>query len=137
KAHFYVAELYYKKDLPENAQSHYEYVVSKPKGEYTEQALVKLSEPYLNASQWNKATPLLKRLETEADYPQNVIYAQSNLMNAYYQMQTYTEAKAYDERVVAKSNLETKVKSDAQIINARSAMKTGNQSKATTAYATV
>lgn len=137
KAHFYVAELYYKKDLPENAQSHYEYVVSKPKGEYTEQALVKLSETYLNASQWNKATPLLKRLETEADYPQNFIYAQSNLMNAYYQLQNYTEAEAYAEKVLAKSNLETKVKSDAQIIIARSAMKTGNESKAKSAYATV
>src|SRR5690606_26951628 len=52
KAHFYLAELYSKKNLPENAQPHYEYVVNKPKGEYTEQSLVKLSETYLNASQW-------------------------------------------------------------------------------------
>ena len=47
-AHFYLAELYSKKNLPENARPLYEYVVSKPPGEFTEQAIVKLSETYLN-----------------------------------------------------------------------------------------
>ena len=137
RGHFYLAELYTKKVLPENARPHYEYVVNKPKGEYTEQSLVKLSETYLNASQWNKALPLLKRLETEADYPQNIIYAQSNLMNAYYQLDNYKDAEAYAEKVLTKSKLDNKVKSDAQIIIARSAIKTGNESKAKTAYAEV
>ncbi len=137
KSHFYLAELYSKKSLPENAQPHYEFVVSKPKSEYTEQAIVKLSETYLNASQWNKAIPLLKQLETEADYPQNIIYAQSNLMNAYYQQEKYNDAERYAEKVLSSSKLDNKVKSDAQIIIARSAIKTGNESKAKTAYATV
>ncbi len=137
KAHFYLAELYSKKNQPENAQSHYEYVVNKSKGEYTEQALVKLSETYLNASQWNKALPLLKRLELEADYPQNIIYAQSNLMNAYYQLNNYKDAEVYAEKVLNNSKLDNKVKSDAQIIIARSAIQTGNESKAKSAYAEV
>ncbi|MGC1630681.1 MAG: tetratricopeptide repeat protein [Gelidibacter sp.] len=137
KSHFYLAELYSKKSLPENAQPHYEFVVSKPKSEYTEQAIVKLSERYLNASQWNKAIPLLKQLETEADYPQNIIYAQSNLMNAYYQQEKYSDAERYAENVLSSSKLDNKVKSDAQIIIARSAIKTGNEAKAKSAYATV
>lgn len=137
KAHFYLAELYTKKSLPENAQPHYEYVVNKSKGEYTEQSLVKLSETYLNASQWNKATPLLKRLETEADYPQNIIYAQSNLMNAYYQLDNFKDAEIYAEKVLTNSKLDNKVKSDAQIIIARSAIKTGKEDRAKSAYAEV
>ena len=137
KSHFYLAELYSKKSLPENAQPHYEFVVSKPKSEYTEQSIVKLSESYLNDSQWNKAIPLLKQLETEADYPQNIIYAQSNLMNAYYQQEKYGDAERYAEKVLSSSKLDNKVMSDAQIIIARSAIKTGNESKAKSAYATV
>lgn len=137
KSHFYLAELYTKKALPETAQPHYEFVVSKPKSEYTEQAIVKLSEIYLNASQWSKAIPLLKQLEIEADYPQNIIYAQSNLMNAYYQQEKYQDAENYAEKVLSGSKLDNKVKSDAQIIIARSAIKTGNESKAKSAYATV
>ncbi|RIA10417.1 tetratricopeptide repeat protein [Flavobacteriaceae bacterium MAR_2010_72] len=137
KSHFYLAELYSKKNLPENAQPHYEYVVSKQPGEFTEQAIVKLSETYLNTSKWNKAIPLLKRLEVEADYPQNIVYAQSNLMNAYYQLENYNEAVSYAERVLGNSKMDNKVKSDAQIIIARSAIKTGNEQKAKSAYAEV
>lgn len=137
KSHFYLAELYSKKSLPDNARPHYEFVVNKPKSEFTEQAIVKLSESYLNSSQWNKALPLLKQLEIEADYPQNIVYAQSNLMNAYYQLEQYKEAENYADKVLSRSKLDTKVKSDAQIIIARSAIKTGNQSKAKSAYATV
>lgn len=137
KSHFYLAEMYSKKSLPENAQPHYEFVISKPKSEYTEQAMVKLSETYLNHSQWNKAIPLLKQLESEADYPQNILYAQSNLMNAYYQQEKYDDAERYAEKVLSSSKLDNKVKSDAQIIIARSAIKTGNEAKAKTAYANV
>ncbi|WP_299275237.1 tetratricopeptide repeat protein [uncultured Psychroserpens sp.] len=137
KSHFYVAQLYSKKELPDNARPHYEYVVSKQRGEFTEQAMVRLSEIYLNASDWDKAIPLLKRLETDADYPQNVTYAQSNLMNAYYQKENYSEAVNYAEKVLQNSKIDNNVKSDAQVIIARSAIKTGNEAKAKEAYARV
>ena len=137
KSHFYLAELYSKKQLPDNARPHYEYVVSKQKGEFTEQAIVKLSEIYLNDSNWNAAIPLLVRLENEADYPQNITYAQSNLMNAHYQLDQYTEAVTYAEKVLQDSKIDNKVKSDAQIIIARSAIKTGDEDKAKSAYAKV
>ena len=137
KSHFYIAELYSKKQLPDNAKPHYEYVVDKQKGEFTEQAIVKLSEIYLNTSNWNKAIPLLKRLEIEADYPQNITYAESNLMNAYYQKENYNEAVNYAEKVLKSSKIDNKVKSDAQIIIARSAIKTGDETKAKDAYAKV
>ncbi|WP_179020523.1 tetratricopeptide repeat protein [Winogradskyella forsetii] len=137
KAHFYLAELYYKKGLLDNAQPHYKAVVDASKSEYTEQATVKLCEIYLKKSDWEKAIPVLKRLELEADYPQNVIYAQSNLMNAYYQTEDYSKAESYAEKVLGNSKLDNKVKSDAKLIIARSAIKTGNEAKAKTAYAEV
>ncbi|WP_047545177.1 tetratricopeptide repeat protein [Psychroserpens sp. Hel_I_66] len=137
KSHFYLAEMYSKKELPDNAKPHYEYVVNKQKGEFTEQALVKLSEIYLSNKNWDKAIPLLKRLENEADYPQNITYAQSNLMNAFYQKENYSEAVNYAEKSLQNSKIDNKVKSDAQIIIARSAIKTGNESKAKIAYAEV
>jgi TolA-binding protein len=137
KSHFYLAEMYSQKDLSDNAKSHYEYVANKQKSEFTEQSIVKLSEIYLSNKNWDKAIPLLLRLENEADYPQNIIYAQSNLMNAYYQKENYTEAVNYAEKSLLNSKIDNKVKSDAQIIIARSAIKTGNESKAKIAYAEV
>ena len=137
KAHYYLAELYTKKDLPDNALPHYEYILQRPNGEYTEQALVKVSESYLNKNKWSESINYLKRLETEADYPQNITYAQSNLMNAYYQLKDYNQAVSYAEKVLNTSRIDTKVKSDAEIIIARSAIKTGDESKARNAYARV
>ncbi|PTL98783.1 MAG: hypothetical protein DA407_17415, partial [Bacteroidetes bacterium] len=135
KSHFYIAQLYYKKDLFDNAQPHYKYVVDASKSEYTEQATVKLCEIYLTNANWSKAIPVLQGLEDEADYPQNVLYAQSNLMNAYYQTEDFNSAESYAEKVLRNSNLDNKVKSDAKIIIARSAIKTGNETKAKSAYA--
>ena len=137
KSHFYLAQLYYKKDLLETAEPHFKYVVEASRSEYTEQATVKLCEIYLKDFDWSKAIPTLKTLEAEADYPQNVLYAQSNLMKAYYQTEDYSLAERYAEEVLANSNLDNKVKSDAKIIIARAAIKTGNEAKAKTAYADV
>jgi TolA-binding protein len=137
KSHFYLAQLYYKKDLFENAKPHYKFVVEAAKSEYTELATVKLCEIYLSNSDWEMAIPSLQQLESEADYPQNVLYAQSNLMKAYYQTEDFGYADTYAEKVLSNSNLDNKVKSDAKIIIARSAIKTGDETKAKAAYADV
>jgi tetratricopeptide (TPR) repeat protein len=136
-AHYYLAQLYYKDDLQSNAIPHYEYVINKPSGEYTEQALTRLAEIYLNDNQWSNAVPLLERLENEAQFPQNLVFAQSNLMKAYYQAKEYSKAVSYAEKVLSNSKVDKNVKSDAHVIIARSAMKTGDQSKAKSAYAQV
>lgn len=137
KAHFYLAQSYYKEDLPNNAAPHYEYVVNKPSGEFTEQSLTRLGEIYLNDKDLRRAQPILERLESEADYPQNVVFAQSNLMKVHYQLEDYTNAVAYAEKVLSSSRTDKNVKSDAHVIIARSAMKTGDEDKAKAAYAQV
>ncbi|KAA5824045.1 tetratricopeptide repeat protein [Algibacter amylolyticus] len=137
QSHFYVAQLYYKKDLLENAAPHYKYVADASRNEFTEQALTRLSQFYLESKSWNKAIPILSRLENEANYPQNIVFAQSNLMKANYQLENYDNAVAYAEKVLASSTIDNKIKGDAHIIIARSAIKTDNEAKAKTAYANV
>lgn len=136
-AHFYVAQLYYKKDLAENAAPHYKYVVDASRNEYTEEALLRLSQFYLESKNWNGAIPLLLRLEEEANFPQNVVFAQSNLMKANYQLTNYDDAVSYAEKVLTNSKIDNKIKSDAHIIIARSAIKTGDEDRAKSAFAKV
>ncbi|RLD29659.1 MAG: hypothetical protein DRI75_02420, partial [Bacteroidetes bacterium] len=137
KSHFYLAQLYYKDDLEANATPHYSYVVNKPNGEFTEISLTRLSEIFLNEGNWQTAIPILERLEVEADFSQNIIFAQSNLMKANYQLERYQLAVSYAEKVLLSSKIDNNIKSDAHIIIARSAMKTGNEERARTAYAQV
>lgn len=134
KANFYLGQMYYADGLEANSVSNYEYVVSKPRSEFTEQALARLSEIHLKKQDYDKAIPVLKRLEAEADFPQNVTFAQANLMKSYYEKADYANAVTSAEKVLANPKMDDKVRSDAQIIVARSAIKTNEESKARAAY---
>ncbi|RSK39176.1 tetratricopeptide repeat protein [Mangrovimonas spongiae] len=134
QAHFYVAQLYFKKDLKENALPHYMEVVNRTSNEFTEEALLRASQIELEQKSWYKAIPLLERLEVQASFPQNVVFAQSNLMKANYQLEQYEQAVSYAEKVLEQNTIDNKIKSDAYLIIARSAIKTSNEPKAEQAY---
>ncbi len=135
KANFYLAQSYYADGLESNSIPNYEFVIAKPRSEFTEQSLVRLSEIHLKKNDYTKAAPILKRLETEADFPQNVTFAQANLMRTYYDQKEYANAVVYADKVLANQKTDNKVKSDAQIIVARSAIQVNDEVKARLAYA--
>jgi TolA-binding protein len=135
KANFYLAQSYFADNQENNAVSGYEYVISKPRNEFTEQSLARLASIYMKKEDDTKTMAILKRLETEADFPQNVTFAQANLMKTYYEQKDYTNAVVYADKVLANPKMDDKVKSDAQIIVARSAIKTNDEAKARAAYA--
>jgi TolA-binding protein len=135
KANFYLAQSYYADGLPDRAIPNYEFVVSRPRNEFTEQSLARLAEIYLKGSDAPKTINTLKQLETSADYPQNVTFAQANLMKTYYEEKDYPNAVIYADKVLANPKTDDKVKSDAQIIVARSAWNSNDEAKARTAYA--
>ncbi|MGL2964774.1 tetratricopeptide repeat protein [Flavobacterium sp. RSB2_4_14] len=135
KANFYLAQSYFADGLESNAIPNYEFVVNKPRSEFTEQSLARLCEIHLKKEDYTKAIPVLQRLETEADFPQNVTFAQANLMRAYYEQKDYANAVVYADKVLANPKTDNKVKSDAQIIVARAAIQVNDEAKARTAYA--
>jgi hypothetical protein len=73
-------------------------------------------------------------LENEADFPQKQSFAQSNLMKCYYD--DYSNSVIYADKVLSNPNW-WQCKSDAQIIIARSAMQTGDETKARSGYETI
>ncbi|MDN3676615.1 tetratricopeptide repeat protein [Flavobacterium paronense] len=135
KANFYLAQALYTDGKEANAVPNYEFVISKPRNEFTEQSLARLAEIHLKKDDYTKAVPVLQRLETEADFPQNVTFAQANLMRAYYDQKDYANAVVYADKVLANPKTDNKIKSDAQIIVARAAIKVNDEQKARVAYA--
>ena len=133
-AHFYLGQLQFRDEEKDQAIPHYKYVVEQSRSEFTEQALARLSQLYLENKNYQAAIPVLKRLEQEADFPQNITFAQSNLMKAYYQLENYENTVQYAEKVLQDTKIENNVKSDAQVFIARSAIKTGDEARAKTAY---
>lgn len=137
EAHFYLAQLLFAENKFDQTISHYKYVLNKERSEFTEQALARLGQVYLSQEKYSDAIPILKRLENESDIQQNTIFAQSNLMKSYYEQNQYADAVAYAEKVLTNAKIDNKVKSDAQVIIARSALKTNDENRAKEAYAQV
>jgi tetratricopeptide (TPR) repeat protein len=135
KANFYLAQSYFSDGLESNSVPNYEYVISKARSEFTEPSLARLAAIYLKTNDNNNALSVLKRLEVEADFPQNVTFAKANLMRIYYEQKDYANAVVYAEKVLNNPKTDDKVKSDAQIMIARSAIQTNDEVKAKAAYA--
>ena len=135
QANFYLAQSYFSDGKESEAAVNYEFVISKPRNEFTEQSLARLSEIYLKKDDYAKAIPVLQRLETEADFPQNIMYAQANLMRSLYEQKDYSNSVVYADKVLANPKTDNKIKSDAQIIVARAAIQVKDESKAKVAYA--
>ncbi len=134
KANFNLAQLYFGKGQKEQALPNYKFVADKGGSEYAEQALTRVCEIYIGAKDYTSALPYLERLESTADIRQNRTFAQSNLMKGYYQQKNYEQTLAYAEKVLATPSIDDRIKSDAQIMIARSAIATGDETKAEQAY---
>jgi len=134
QSHFYLAEALFSEKQQSAAIPHYSHIIDQERNEFIEQALSRLAQIYLESDNWTKAMPILERLEEQADFAQNITFAQSNLMKGHYELEHYEDAVAYAEKVLQRPKLENRVKSDAKIIIARSAFKTGDERKAQDFY---
>lgn len=137
QSNFYLAQLYFREGEREKTIPHYQYVANHEKGEYTEEALSRLSQVYLENRKYAEAIPVLERLEQEAENVQNTIFAQSNLMKSHLELENFEEAEAYAQKVMSNPEVGRNVKNDAQVIIARTALQKGDQAKAKEAYAEV
>ena len=134
QSNFYLAQSLFSENKTSETIPYYSFVIDQTQNEFTEQSLSRLAQAYLENDNWEGAIPVLERLETEASSDYNKTFAQSNLMKGYYTQKNYVNAVAYAEDVLSQSKIDNEVKSDAQIIIARSAIKNKNESKARTAY---
>jgi TolA-binding protein len=136
-ANFNLAQLYFAKGDKDRALPGYTYVANSGASEYSEQALTRVCEIYIGNKNYASALPFLQRLESIADIQQNRTFAQSNLMKGYYEQKNYDQTIAYAERVITTENIDNRIKSDAQIMIARSAIATRNEERAEQAYSEV
>ena len=134
KAHYYLARLYKKKAKKGKAALHYEYIVAQPQNDYTLEAIRELADFQLQNNQWDKAVPYLEHLEQLSSSPDDIIFAQSNLMKAYYNDKHMNSAIEYAEKVLNNTKSNKQMKHDAQIIIARASLENGDEAKAIRYY---
>jgi len=134
KSNFYLAQLLYNEDQSEEALPYYEAVIQRRSSEYTEEALRRISQIYLSREDYNQAIESLSRLETESSFSQNMLFAQSNLMKAYYEIENFDKALIYAELILSKDVEDEEILSDAKVFIARCSLKVGDEKRAKSAY---
>ena len=137
EAHFQLGQLLYEKGDKQAAIPHYDAVVQSGTGESFEQALTRICEIYVSLDNYNAAMPYLEDLENVADIDQNRTFARSNLMKGYYQQGNYEKTLTYAELVENTPGIDNRIRSDARIMIARTAIALGDEVKAKNAYARV
>lgn len=137
QVNFTLAQLYFSKGDKVKALPRYVAVANSGTSEYSEQALTRVCEIYVAKQDYQNAVPFLERLENTAEIAQNKTFAQSNLMKGYYERKDYEKTISYAEKVLGAPNIDDRIKSDAQIMIARSAIETGNEQLAETAFSEV
>jgi lipopolysaccharide biosynthesis regulator YciM len=133
-ANFALAQLYFSKGENDKALRSYQYVADRGGSEFSEQALTRVCELLMAKGNTKAAMPYLTELENTADIPQNRVYAQQNLMKVYFEQKEYARTLVYADKVLGSSNVDDRIRSDAHVMIARSAMKTGDEATAETAY---
>jgi tetratricopeptide (TPR) repeat protein len=136
-ANFYLGQLYFRKNEKNKAAKNYRFVAEKPKNEFSEQSLSRLSEILLENENYGEAVAYLERLEKEAGSEQNVVFAQSNLMKSYLELGQHQKAANYADKVLSNAEADSEARNDARLIVARAAFASGNMQKAKKAYSEV
>lgn len=134
QVNFNLAQLYFSKEQKTEALDKYLVVANYRSSEYTEQALTRVCGIYVGKQDYNSAIPYLEKLENSAEIIQNKTFAQSNLMKGYYGQKNYDMTIAYAEKVLKAPKIDNRIKSDAQIMIARSAIATDDERLAEEAY---
>ncbi len=125
-AHDNLGRIYESEGDKKKAISHYTALVQGAPSDYSENALLRLSEIYLKDNNFKEAMPLLERLERGGSTKTTIDFAQSNLMKGNYALNNYDVALNYANTILENPELDPKIKSDAEIIIARSAFKSGD-----------
>lgn len=92
-AHYFKAEADYYTDNEDQALTHYDYVVSQSRNEYTEKSLIKLSSTYYYRKNYTKAVDYYARLEPIASSKSTFISAIMGQMRSHYALENYEAAK--------------------------------------------
>ncbi|MEL6485350.1 MAG: hypothetical protein AAFP96_10950, partial [Bacteroidota bacterium] len=116
------------------ALPYYTKVTEQGTNEYSEQALTRVCEIYVGREDYESALSYLLRLESTAEITQNRTFAQSNLMKGYYGRKDYAKTLEYAQKVLDATGVDNRIKSDAQIMIARSAIATGDEQLAASAF---
>lgn len=130
---FQLAELYYGQGQKEEALPYFKRA-AETSTQYSEQALTRIGSYYVEEGQLSVALPYLEDLLKTAEIEDNKRFALSNLMKAYFEQGQFERSIDYSERLLQLSATGPRLREDAWLYQARSAMVNDEEDRAKKAY---
>lgn len=134
---YYLADTYFSMKEFDKAETNYKTIIEEGLNDYREKSLYRMSEIYLQNNRPKEAIPYLELLNQEAYEAENILFAQSNLMNVYYETKSYDKAAKLAKKVLENSTINPDLELDAQKIIARTAFKNEDLETAIGYYALI
>jgi TolA-binding protein len=119
-ANFYMADCNIKSNKTDDALKGLEYVISKSRNMFTEQALAATASIYFNKGDFAKALEAYKRLESEAEIKNNVLEARIGQMRCNFKLKDYTNAIESANALLSYQKVPDEIKREAHYVLAKS-----------------
>ncbi len=129
-AHFYKADCQYKTGAYSDALSSFEYVASRERSLFTEEALMRMGELLYQQGAYRKAYDSFSRLELEAEITENRLEAKIGKMRCLAQIDQPEECIAAAENLLTSPKIADEIKREAYYNMAVSYLQLGNNDKA-------
>ena len=119
-ANFYIADCNIKSNKTDDALKGLEYVISKSRNMFTEQALAATASIYFNKGDFAKALEAYKRLESEAEIKNNVLEARIGQMRCNFKLKDYANAIESANALLSYEKVPDEIKREAHYVLAKS-----------------
>jgi len=130
-ANFYLADCYLKNNKTDEALNGFEYVLSKPRSMFTEQALVNASGILYDKKEYSQALALYKRLESEAEVKNNVMEAKIGQMRCNFRLNDFPASITSAKALLNTEKLPDEITREARFVLAKSYLETQDIPSAT------
>ena len=123
-ANFYTADCNIRNNKPDEALKGLEYVISKPRNMFTEQALVGATSIHYNKGEYAPALELFKRLESEAEIKNNILEAKIGQMRCDFKLNDYANSIMSAKSLLNSEKAPDEINREAHFILAKSYLET-------------
>ena len=131
-AHFYLAECDFRSGNYPEALSGYNFVISKPKSRFTENALLRASIIEFRKENFAAALENYRKLEEVAELPSNKLEAQIGQMRSQFRLERYQETLSLAATVLSNEKTPREVQQEAHLITGKSALELSRITQART-----
>lgn len=133
-AHYYKAECEFRRNDFDQAIIGYDYVLSRPKSKFTENALSRASQIEYNRGNFEKAYTYFKQMEDQSEVRTNLLEARVGQMRSLHQLHRHEEAITAARSVLNTEKVQTETIQEAHLIIGKSALEMQNLDAATEAF---